>query len=217
MFESVSPDSFRAFHREFQGDTWDICERCGGMCEINKIGSLMPGEAEYLAESLGHSVEEFREQYLDGIITPYGVVDVLKLKPGCPFLSADYRCTIKDVKVVLCDVYPVVFEVEDEKVHFFLDEWCPIVRHVPELSAIFEQKAIPALRRIDAPLNWYRAVEMYDELCVDYNKIVQKRNSEAGYATLTLDQILDCVADNAPPPELREPSTKPGLPIILNR
>ena len=55
---------------------------------------------------------------------------------------------IPDVKVVLCDVYPVVFEVDDDKVQFYLDEWCPIVRHVPELASIFEKDGIPAVRKI---------------------------------------------------------------------
>src|SRR5688572_26956483 len=109
MFELIPIEKFAIFHQEFKGDTWDICERCGGKCEINKIGSLMPGEAEYIAGTLSCSVEDFRTMYLDGIVTPHGTVDVLKLKPGCPFLSPDFRCTIKDVKVVLCDVYPVVF------------------------------------------------------------------------------------------------------------
>lgn len=216
MFHILPPEKFETFHREFKGDTWDICERCGGKCEINKIGSLMPGEAEYIAQTRGETVEEFRAQYLDGVVTPYGTVDVLKLKPGCPFLSADFRCTIKDVKVVLCDVYPVVFEVKNEVVNFELDEWCPIVRHVPELANIFETTAIPALKNLDAPADWYRAVEMYDYLCVDYDKLYAKRASQPGYAVLTLDQIRESLDDDAPPPELRDPET-PDLVQIESR
>ncbi len=206
MFKSIPPERFAQFHREFQGDTWDVCERCGGMCEINKIGSLMPGEAEYIAASLRTPVLEFRNRYLDGIETPHGVVDVLKLKPGCPFLNPDFRCTIKDVKVVLCDAYPVVFEVVKNKVHFSLDEWCPIVRFVPELAEIFEKKAIPAIQNIDAPVAWYRAVEMFDGLCVDYNKLFKKRAGRLDYAILSLHQIRECVANDAPPPALRDSS-----------
>lgn len=201
-FPPLPAERFAAFHREFQGDTWDICGRCGGACEINKIGSLMPGEAEYIAASRGESVADFRARYLDGIITPYGLIDVLKLKPGCPFLSCDFRCTIKGVKVVLCDVYPIVFEVVDGRAEFSLDNWCPIVRLVPALAKIFETKGIPAIRRIDAPANWYRAVALYDNLCVDYNKLFALRSSNLGYARLTLDQVRQCQADNAPPPGL---------------
>lgn len=206
MYDVITCEKFDAFHKTFKGDTWDICERCGGKCEINKIGSLMPGEAEYIAGGLGTSVATFRTAFLDGIITPYGTVDVLKLKPGCPFLSSDFRCTIKDVKVVLCDVYPVIFDVEHGGVNFSLDEWCPIVRHVPDLAAIFERDAIPALERLDCPVDWYRAVQMYDSLCVDYDKLFAKRADNLGYATLTLEQVMDCQDDDAPPPELREPA-----------
>ena len=204
----IPAEQFEEFHREFQGETWDICAKCGGKCEINKIGSLMPGEAEYIAMKRGESLTDFRNQYLDGIETPFGIIDVLKIKSGCPFLSADYHCTIPDVKVVLCDVYPIVFEVEGENVEFYLDEWCPIVRHVPELSRRFEKLGIPALKNLDVPVDWYRAVECYDNLCVDYNKLFQLRQHDLDYVVLTLDQIKQCQDDDAPPPELTEPTPK---------
>jgi Fe-S-cluster containining protein len=203
-FPFIARERFEEFHREFHGDTWDVCARCGGKCEIHKIGSLMPGEAEYIADNLGMPIAEFRDHYLDGIVTPLGVVDVLKLKPGCPFLSADYRCTIPDVKVVLCDVYPIVFEVGENDVDFMLDPWCPITRHVQELAGIFERDAIPALRRLKAPLEWYRAVELYDGFCVDYDRIFALRESEPGYAILTLDAIATCQIADTDPPELAE-------------
>lgn len=208
-FPLISRERFEDFHREFHGDTWDVCARCGGKCEIHKIGSLMPGEAEYIAEDLGVAIDKFRDHYLDGIKTPLGIVDVLKLKPGCPFLSADYHCTIPDVKVVLCDVYPIVFEVGENDVEFMLDPWCPITRYVKELAHIFERDAIPALRKLDAPLEWYRAVELYDGLCVDYERIFALRESEPGYAILTLDAIASCQIADTDPPELAEPSVVP--------
>lgn len=205
-FPPIAFDRFEVFHKEFQGETWDICARCGGKCEINKIGSLMPGEAEYIAKMRGWNLAEFRNQYLDGIETPYGTVDVLKIKPGCPFLSVDFKCTIPDVKVALCDVYPVVFEVEDENVRFYLDEWCPIVRYVPELASYFEKKGIPALRKLNPPLDWYRAVESFDSLCVDYFKLFELRKHELDYTVLTLSQIMQSQDDDAPPPELTPPT-----------
>ena len=208
-FPFISRERFEDFHREFHGDTWDVCARCGGKCEIHKIGSLMPGEAEYIADDLGMPVPEFRDRYLDGIVTPIGLVDVLKLKPGCPFLSADYRCTIPDVKVVLCDVYPIVFEVGENDVAFMLDPWCPITRYVKELASVFERDAIPALRRLNAPLDWYRAVELYDSFCVDYDRIFALRESEPGYAILTLDAIATCQIDDTDPPELAEVTAVP--------
>lgn len=207
-FPPIPAEQYEIFHREFQGETWDICARCGGKCEINKIGSLMPGEAEYIAMNLGWNLTDFRNHYLDGIKTPFGTIDVLKIKPGCNFLDADFKCTIPDVKVVLCDVYPVVFEVKGDDVQFYLDEWCPIVRYVPELALYFESKGIPALEKLDVPLDWYRAVESYDSLCVDYFKLFQLRQQEPGYVVLTLDQVMQNLDDNAPPPELSEPSPK---------
>lgn len=208
-FPVIAREGFEEFHREFHGDTWDVCARCGGKCEIHKIGSLMPGEAEYIAGKLAMGIAEFRDRYLDGIVTPLGIVDVLKLKPGCPFLSADYRCTIPDVKVVLCDVYPIVFEVGENDVEFLVDKWCPITRHVPELARIFERDGIPALRRLQAPLEWYRAVKLYDDMCVDYDRIFALRASESGYALLTLDQIAACQIDDTDPPELAEVTAVP--------
>jgi uncharacterized protein len=205
-FQTIGKEAFARFHAEFQGDTWDICGRCGGKCEINKIGSLMPGEAEYIAANLGVNLEEFRDTYLDGIVTRYGVVDVLKLKPGCPFLTPDFHCRIPDVKVVLCDVYPVVFRVCEDKVIFSLDPWCPIVRYIPELSKQFEAKGIPAIERLNGPVEWYRAVELYDGLCVDYNKLFALRRHNVGYVELTLQQVENCLDDDAPPPNLQLPS-----------
>jgi hypothetical protein len=210
MFLSIPRERFRGFHEEFHGDTWDICARCGGKCEINKIGSLMPGEAEYIAAERGEAVGDFRDRYLDGIATPDGVVDVLKLKPGCPFLSADFRCTIPDVKVVLCDVYPVVFEVHGGEVRFSLDPWCPIVRLVPELARIFEEKGIPALRRIGAPTDWYRAVALYDGLCVDYDKLFAWRTEQPGYVVFSMEQVTASQAEDAPPPALAAAAPPPG-------
>lgn len=213
MFQSVAPERFAAFHREFQVDTWDVCARCGGKCEISRIGSLMPGEAEYLAACLGCDVTDFRDSYLDGIETPYGVVDVLKLKPGCPFLSPTFTCTLAGVKVVLCDVYPVSFDVSDDRLRFFLDRWCPMVRHVPELARQFEEKGIAALRRLNAPVDWYRAVALYDELCVDYQKLFDMRADNLGYAILTLAQVQQSAEEDVPRPELSDPG-KQSLPVV---
>ncbi len=205
MFEPLPHDRFARFHEEFQGDTWDLCTRCGGKCEINKIGSLMPGEAEFIAKSLGVPVDAFRQQYLDGIRTPFGVIDVLKMKPGCPFLDACFHCTIKNVKVVLCEVYPVVFEYVDGRIEFSLDAWCPIVRHAPALKRIFKVKAIPAIERLGCQVDWYRGVALYDLLSVDYHKLFAHRAHNLGYVTLDIEDLKGCLDDDAPPPELGPP------------
>ena len=188
-FPPLPPERFSAFHEEFHWDTWDVCDHCGGQCEINKTASLMPGEVEYLAGIRGETAEDFRAKYLDGIATPYGVIDVLKLKLGCPFLDQNLRCTIKPVKVVLCAAYPVVFSVEGNAVRFEMDTWCPIAGRMPELSKQLEEHAVPALRRIGAPVRWYEAVALYDGLCIDHDKLFALRASEPGYAILTIPSL----------------------------
>ena len=104
--------------------------------------------------------------------------------------------------MILCDIYPIVFEVKRKTIKFSLDNWCPIVRYVPELSDQFAQKGIPALSQLNAPLEWYKAVELYDGFCVDYYKIFSLRKSNLDYVVISLDQIKECQADDAPPPEL---------------
>lgn len=200
-FAPIPAGRFQRFHETFLVDTWDSCALCGGQCEINKIGSLMPGEPEFIAKHLGMDAGKFRDAYLDAIITPYGTVDVLKLKPGCPFLSCDFRCTITDVKVVLCEAYPIVFEVTGDEVDFMLDEWCPIVRLRPQIAALFAERGFPAIRELDAPLDWYRAVATYDSLCVDYARLFQSRETSPGYTAIPLSQVTDCEAEAASLPD----------------
>ncbi len=205
-FAPIPANRFQKFHETFQVDTWDSCALCGGQCEINKIGSLMPGEPEFIAKHLGMDVGKFRDLYLDAIITPYGTVDVLKLKPGCPFLSCDFRCTITDVKVVLCEVYPIVFEVTGNEVDFMLDDWCPIVRLRPQIAALFAERGFPAIRALDAPLDWYRAVATYDSFCIDYDKLYVSRAATPDYTALPLSQIMANQAAETPPPVFRSNS-----------
>lgn len=204
-FSPIPAIRFKDFHRNFKLDTWSTCAKCGGQCEINKVGSLMPGEADFMAESICVSPIEFRNKYLDGILTPFGIVEVLKMKPGCPFLSSDYKCTITDIKVILCEIYPIVFEVGKSDVQFMLDDWCPIVRDYPNLRDTFEEKAIPAIRKLDAPLDWYRAVELYDALCVDYHKLSSRRDASLmDFAVVPIEVVRQCQADEEPPPQIHK-------------
>ena len=50
----------------------------------------------------------FKEKYLDRLETPLGCVDILKLEV-CSFLDQEKRCTIKNFKVIVCDIYPTRF------------------------------------------------------------------------------------------------------------
>jgi len=194
-FTKINPNQFSTFHREVKIDTFDICARCGGKCESNKIASLIPGEAEYIASSSHHELDSFRNLYLDGIATEFGIIDVLKLKPGCPFLGTDYHCMANDYKAVFCEVYPVVFDVTDAIVQFSLDSWCPIVQNISEVSRQFEILAIAELKRLDVPLNWFRAVALYDHLCVDYLILQDIRRSDMNYRVFTLGEILSSQVD----------------------
>ena len=209
MFKKISGKGFEEYHRTFKGET-RCCDCCGGKCEFKKIGSLMPGEVEFIARGIRCTPEEFRSRYLDAIETPFGTVEVLKLKPGCPFLDDRHTCALGQLKVVMCDIYPVVFQVSGKRVVYFLDEWCPIVSHkaqiishfTEDVAGRFESKGIPAFQRIEAPLDWYRAVATYDHLYVDYDKLLQEREGDLRYMIFPLDEIKRCQAEPDPPPGL---------------
>jgi uncharacterized protein len=220
--ETVVPfERFHAFHAAFDGEgngMWQICAQCGGRCELHKIGSLMPGEKEYMANYLGLPVEEFANIYLDGIVTPRGTVDVLKLKLGCPFLDGNYHCLLADrkVKPVLCEIYPVLFEVaetphadgtRDLQVQFMVDELdCPLMHasyhwkkrtitnpNYQKYRDYFETTGIQRLMAVDAPAAWYWAVEQYDSENFDYRALEKVRQVPVDrYALLTLDQLMSC-------------------------
>ena len=199
MFKPIPSERFMKFHREFQLDTLDICKRCGGKCEKNKIGSLMPGEAEYVATNLTMNLDEFRDRYLDAINTPYGIVDVLKITHTCPFLGTNFSCSIKKLKFVLCETYPILFSIQKNKVNFYLDDWCPMVRHKDKLAQIFEKKGIPAIKRIGAEIKWYKAVATFDSLFFDYNKLHERRVTNKGYKIFSLEEVLSFEIFLTPP------------------
>ena len=190
-FTKIHPDRFIDFHKEFKGDGrwWQVCAECGGECENHKIGSLMPGEKEYIARTLDLSPEVFHDRYLDCVITPLGGIEVLKLKPGCPFLDSDYHCIIRSTKIVLCDVYPIAFEVTNNIVQFHLDLDCPLSRD-KEVERYFKQVGIPALERLQAPVEWYRAVALFDSFNIDYEIIKSSRKDVSRSEFFTLEQIL---------------------------
>jgi hypothetical protein len=151
-------------------------------------------------------------------------VDVLKLVPGCPFLDRCFHCTLADkqVKPVLCEIYPVVFEVrvvgEDEQtadtgeaptleVEFLLDELdCPLLHaayrwssreiHNPraqEYRDYFATMGIQRLRQVGAPAAWYWIVAQYDSENFDYAALKRLRKvPSTSYNTLTLDELMSC-------------------------
>lgn len=178
----------------------------------------MPGEKEYMASELGISVDELQDKYLDLLVTPRGVTDVLKLTPGCPFLDSCYHCTAADkmAKPVLCEVYPVVFEVmivdrttggKELDVQFEVDQIdCPLMhltykwgKHRVSNSQWtkhrqhFETNGVKALRDVGAPAEWYWIVAQYDAENFDYDALKKiRRVPENRYASVTLDELLSC-------------------------
>jgi Fe-S-cluster containining protein len=221
VIQSVPFERFEAFHNAFNGEgegMWSVCAQCGGRCEIYKIGTLLPGEKEFMAAGLNMPIAELEAQYLDRLVTPRGTVDVLKLKPGCPFLDSNYHCTLAErkVKPVLCEIYPVVFEVEqiggtDEQpeleVHFDIDELdCPLMQsqferlgkmianpHVAQYRHYFQQTGIELLKAMDVAPEFYWIVEQYDEGNFDYRALAKRRNvSVREYDTFTLDDLMAC-------------------------
>ncbi|MBX3063118.1 MAG: YkgJ family cysteine cluster protein [Anaerolineae bacterium] len=214
-------ERFAAFHETFNGEgsgIWNICAQCGGRCEIYKIGTLLPGEKEYMAAGLNLPIEVLEAHYLDRLVTPRGTVDVLKLKPGCPFLDANYHCTLAErkVKPVLCEIYPVMFSVEQIggtasepqlKVNFEIDELdCPLVHRHSEWGGrkidnpnfetyrqYFQEHGIPLLQQLDVAPEFYWIVAQYDEGNFDYRALAQRRHVPVNqYDTFTLDEVLAC-------------------------
>lgn len=219
--QNIPQERFQTFHQHFNGEgngIWNVCAQCGGRCELHKIGTLMPGEKEFIASHLGLPVEDFTAKYLDGVSTPRGHVDVLKLKPGCPFLDSSYHCVLADKKVkpVLCEIYPVVFDVNiiggTEKqpelaVEFLVDELdCPLMHasyqwhgrsihnlHWREHRHYFETRGAELIREVNAPAPWYWIVAQYDNENFDYKALERLRQVPVDqYQTFTLDELMTC-------------------------
>lgn len=203
-FQPVPTHYFKDFHTNFRGDTQEtfrICQECGGACEWSKIGTLMPGEREYMAEAAGLPVAEFSRRYLDTLIMPEGwELDVLRLVNGCPFLDAQtYECTCRAFKVVLCEIYPLGFQVKDEEVTFEVDDWCPLSELRP-LRRHFEVTAAQAVARIPVEVEWYRQVALYDDLNFDYLALEACRTDRASPRTFTFEELLRCQRDGSERP-----------------
>jgi Fe-S-cluster containining protein len=191
-FRPIPARYFAEFHRTFQGDTsatFMVCDKCGGACEFNKIGTLMPGEREYMARKIGLSASEFSRRNLDVLVMEDGTeLDVLRLINGCPFLKSG-RCTCREYKVVLCDIYPIGFHVRDGQVEFEVDDWCPLADTL-RFRAHFLDRAIAAVSRLPVPIEWYHHVERFDHLNFDYLALEAYRRDRSLPQTFTLDELL---------------------------
>ncbi len=157
----------QSYHLNFDGDTYDLCAICEGYCERHLISCLIPGEVELISSYLNISPKDFVDRYADGILISKGEVTVLRLCSRCPFIDDDFKCTIKPVKPIMCDIYPVYAEVDgDGNVDFDLDPACPLT-HYPPAAQSFREKCIPALRELSINPDSYVAIEEFD--CLSYN------------------------------------------------
>jgi Fe-S-cluster containining protein len=196
---------YENFHRTFSGsnqNTFKVCSKCGGACEHNKIGTLLPGEKEYMAKKMGISVSEFKLRYLDILKMDDGtLIHVLKLGELCPFLNRKTEvCECRDFKPLICKIYPVIFTVEEGKVNFTLDEWCQLSRK--EVCRNYFKSAIPLLFRLPIPLEWFRHVVSYDDLCFDYDQLRESRKGKSKYAVFTLRELLSFQINKVSPHEI---------------
>lgn len=193
-FEPVPANSFAEFHRSFRGDTpetFAVCARCRGACEYNKIGTLMPGEREYMATASGLSVEAFSAKFLDVIVMPDGAeLDVLRLVNGCPFLDrGTFECNCREFKVILCEIYPIAFHVQDGRVRFSLDDWCPLSDTL-RFRRHFIEAGIPAVAKLPVPVQWYEHVARYDDLYFDYPALETARHDRSELQVFTFEELL---------------------------
>lgn len=193
-FNPISPARFAEFHESFKGDTQEtfaVCAKCGGACEFNKIGTLMPGEREYMAAIAGLSVEEFSARFLDILVMEDGwELDVLRLIDGCPFLDrGTFTCNCREYKVVLCDIYPIGFRVRGNQVEFMIDNWCPLADTL-RFRRHFSEAGIAAVKRLQVPTEWYENVARFDHLYFDYVALESYREDRLKPQIFTLEELL---------------------------
>jgi Fe-S-cluster containining protein len=184
---------YESFHKMFSGsnqNTFKICRECGGACEHKKIGTLLPGEKEYIAKKMGISVFEFEVRYLDVLRMDDGTrLSILKVGKVCPFLNKENKeCGCRNFKPILCKVYPIVFKVEAEKINFMMDKWCKLSRN--KAVRIYFETAIPHLSNLPIPTEWFRHVVKYDNLCFEYGKLEKYRKGKNRVAIFSLEELL---------------------------
>jgi len=193
LYKKISMQTYEYFHKIFSGsnqNTFKICSECGGACEHNKIGTLLPGEEEYMAEKMGINVSEFKIRYLDALKMDDGtLIYVLKLGKLCPFLSEENKeCECRDFKPIFCKIYPLVLTLEDDKINFTIDNWCKLSRK--KACRLYFETAIPLLSSFAIPIEWLRHVTSYDNLCFNYDKLKEYRRGKNKYAIFSLEELL---------------------------
>lgn len=214
-FESLDIKIFEEYHQSFQGDTFGACKECGGKCEKYKISTLYPGEKEYIAKTLKMKISDVEDKYLDRIDTPLGIVEVIKMKDGCPLLDKDLHCSTKTARPILCDSYPIFFEIKGNKVVFDIDlEECPMASKPKNKQIVdnFRQKGIPAMKKIPAPLKWYKAVFLFDPFDFDYELFEKVMERKPGYQTFMIEDVLAFACNG-----FEKEARKSGINLITKR
>ncbi|MFX1392372.1 MAG: YkgJ family cysteine cluster protein [Promethearchaeota archaeon] len=183
----ITFEDFKEFHLSFKGEFFQECVECGGKCEYTTICPLLPGEKQYIAHNLKMNVKEFEEKFLDGINTPYGIIDVLKLIPLCPFLDKkNYNCLIREFKPVFCAIYPIIITQTEPKLKFDIDS-CPLSKN-PSIYKYFEEKGFSALSKLDIPKDWAKAIMLFDDKDYDY-QAMQRIRKDNKYQIFDLNEI----------------------------
>jgi len=188
-FSPIPFQRFREFHRAFQGDFYERCAKCGGICEHKRIGTLLPGESRFLARTLGLAVGELRERYLDQLVIGNRRADLVRLTLRCPLLDPIGRCTLGRVKPVLCDIYPIIFELRRPAIHYSLDPTCPISRNRRLVRELLEV-GVPAFKALRLSFEFMRFLDRYDALDFDYVALEQSRADRPGYTRFSLAEIM---------------------------
>lgn len=172
-------------------NTFNICQKCRGACEHNKVGTLLPGEKEYMAEKMGMTVSEFEIRYLDILeMNDETRLDVLKLGKLCPFLNEETeKCRCQSFKPILCKIYPLIFTIKSNKIDFVTDNWCKLSRN-KACKAYFES-SIPLLLNLPLSVEWVKYVISYDNLSFDYNKLEKNRSKKGMCAVFSLEKLLN--------------------------
>lgn len=193
IFKELSGEIFESFHQKFSGsnqNTFNICKECGGACERSKIGTLLPGEKEYMTEKMGISANEFETLYLDILKMKDGTkLYVLKLGKLCPFLNKKSReCECQNFKPILCKVYPIIVTIKTNKINFKIDNWCSLSRK--KLCRNYFESVTPLLSSLPISIEWFRHVVSYDNLYFDYVKLEKYKNGKNQCTVFSLEELL---------------------------
>ncbi|MFX1399049.1 MAG: YkgJ family cysteine cluster protein [Promethearchaeota archaeon] len=213
--KKLDKEIFNKFHNEFFGDTFNACMDCGGKCEKYSICTLIPGELDYLSFKMKISINELKDRYLDEINTPFGKVEVLKMVNGCPLLDENNNCSIKEIKPILCDTYPIIAKTSGDYITFEIDtNGCMMAKSgkYPTLINYFEEEGIRLLRNLDIPIDWWRIVELYDSFDFDYESIENQLRDNPNFQSFYIEELLGHTCNES----IRD-GRDTGLDLIKNR